>query len=203
MSLDMAIGFLDTSDRIGTVPGEEPPGGLATEIETRFRERLLRLARTRLDRRLVPRIDEDDVLQSVLRSFFVRHADGQFAFESWNEVWNLLVLMTKRKCVKQAQVHFAERRDVRRNSGLAGDSDDSVVDASPAGPMAAEVVLLAEASDRLWQELSDRERDVLALALAGRTIEQIGAELNRTQRTVRRLLGRVRERLERMAAEDV
>jgi RNA polymerase sigma-70 factor (ECF subfamily) len=198
----MVIGFVDPSDCIPALPGAEPLGGLAAEVDSRFRERLLRLAKTNLDRRLAARIDEQDVLQSVLRSFFVRHADGQFAFASWSEVWNLLVLMTKRKCVKQAQVHFAERRDVRRNSGLACATEGAEVNASSSGPIPAEVVLLAEASDRLWQELSDREKDVLALALAGRTIEQIGAELCRTQRTVRRLLGRVRERLELMAAED-
>jgi RNA polymerase sigma-70 factor (ECF subfamily) len=198
----MATGFIDTAECMASLPAE-PFGGLAAQIETRFRERLLRIAKTRLDRRLVPRIDEQDVLQSVLRSFFVRHADGQFAFESWNEVWALLVLMTKRKCVKQAQVHFAECRDVRKNSELSGATDGRMVNASSSESMPAESVLMAEASERLWEELSDREKDVLVLALDGRTIEQIGGELGRTQRTVRRLLGSVRERLERMAAEDV
>lgn len=185
----------------------------ASEIESRFGERLLRLAKTKLDRRLAARIDEHDVLQSVMRSFFNRHAQGQFGFDSWDEVWGLLVLMTKRKCVKQGKVHFAECRDVRRdsalgnlrvgNSGLESESMPYTLwePAVCLGSTPPAVVLLAEASERLFENLTDREQDVLALALAGRTVEQIGDELGRTQRTVRRLLGRVRERLECMASE--
>jgi RNA polymerase sigma-70 factor (ECF subfamily) len=198
----MATGFATTSDAaIARAHDDEPFGGLVAEIESRFGQQLLHLAKTKLDRRLAARIDEQDVLQSVLRSFFVRHAQGQFAFESWSEVWGLLALMTKRKCIKQAQVHFADCRDVRRNSGLACTGERELAQAVISEPMPAGGVLLAEASDRLWAELTEREKDVLALALDGRTIEQIGAELNRTQRTVRRLLARVRERLEHMAAE--
>lgn len=200
----MAVGFMDAADPCDAAPHVvSHPSRFASEIESRFGERLLRLAKKKLDRRLAARIDEQDVLQSVLRSFFERHAQGQFALESWDDVWGLLVVMTRRKCVKQAQVHFAGCRDVRRDAGIGYETQPQL-EWEPSlfpGPTPAELVLLAEASERLFKELSDREKDVLVLALAGRNIEQIGAELGRTQRTVRRLLGRVRERLERMASE--
>lgn len=202
----MAVGFIgvvDSCEAAAQVVGQ--PRCFVSEIESRFGERLLRLAKKKLDRRLAARIDEQDVLQSVLRSFFDRHAQGQFSLESWDDVWALLVVMTRRKCVKQAQVHFAGCRDVRRDAGLGYELHphlESEPNLFP-GPTPAEVVLLAEASERLLEDLSEREKDVLALALAGRNVEQIGAELGRTQRTVRRLLGRVRERLERMASEAV
>ena len=180
------------------------PGRLATEIEFRFGERLLRLAKKRLDHRLASRIDEQDVFQSVMRSFFGRHARGHFAFETWDDVWSLLAVMTRRKCVKQAEVHFARCRDVRRDAGV-GNAVEARFDRVSAlfhGSVPGDEVLIAEASERLLAELSEREQDVFALAFAGRTTEQIAAELGRTQRTVRRLLCRVRERLEQMATES-
>ncbi|RIK72824.1 MAG: hypothetical protein DCC67_18670, partial [Planctomycetota bacterium] len=62
-------------------------------------------------------------------------------------------------------------------------------------------VLLTEATNRLLKRLDRRESEVVALVLAGRTVEQVSRELRRTQRTVRRLLGRVRQQLERLAGE--
>jgi hypothetical protein len=31
------------------------------------------------------------VLQSVYRSFFLRHAEGEFAFTGWDGLWALLI----------------------------------------------------------------------------------------------------------------
>jgi hypothetical protein len=44
----------------------------AQEIWQRYAGRLLALARHNLDQRLRPRVDEDDVLQSMYKSFCVR-----------------------------------------------------------------------------------------------------------------------------------
>ena len=51
----------------------------ATEIFQRFARRLIGLARTRLDDRVRSKVDAEDVLQSVFRSFFVRQAVGWHA----------------------------------------------------------------------------------------------------------------------------
>jgi RNA polymerase sigma-70 factor, ECF subfamily len=177
------------------------PGSFACEIAARFGERLLQLARRKLDGRLTARIDEQDVFQSVLRSFFDRFQRGHFALESWEDVWALLAVMTTRKCVRQSQVHFAGRRDIRRDVNLSSALEVVAESGFDHGHKPEHAALLAETSERLFDSLTDREKDVLALALAGRTVEEIGVELGRTQRTVRRLLVQVRERLERMARE--
>ena len=44
----------------------------ATEIFHRFAARLIALARTRLDSRVRQKVDPEDVVQSVFRSFFIR-----------------------------------------------------------------------------------------------------------------------------------
>jgi RNA polymerase sigma-70 factor (ECF subfamily) len=161
------------------------------------------LANIKLDGRLTARVDEHDVVQSVLRSFFGSLQRGRCCFESWDDVWALLVVLTTRKCVKQSKVHFAGRRDARRDVDFENESLLGIGQTLKAisAPAADHALLLAEASERLFAVLTDREKEVLALAISGMTVQQIGLELGRTQRTVRRLLSRVRERLERMMRE--
>src|SRR5438093_631392 len=82
----------------------------ADAIFQRFARRLVGMARSRLDGRLRQKVDAEDVVQSVFRSFFDRSARGEFDFANWEGVWGLLVLLTVRKCGHRA-VHFhAERR---------------------------------------------------------------------------------------------
>src|SRR5713226_6239314 len=49
-------------------------------------ERLLPLARRRISQRLLPRVDPEDVIQSVFRTFFARLKDGQFSIADQNDL---------------------------------------------------------------------------------------------------------------------
>src|SRR5437773_1756774 len=64
----------------------------AREIVGRFTARLIALARTHLDQRLKQKVDPEDVLQSVYKSFFVRFAQGQFELKNWESLWGLLTI---------------------------------------------------------------------------------------------------------------
>ena len=70
----------------------------AAAVFRRFATRLAGLAGAKLDARLRGKVDPDDVLQSVYRSFFGRHAAGQFDFDGWDGLWSLLTTITVRKC---------------------------------------------------------------------------------------------------------
>ena len=71
-------------------------GRAADAIFHRFARRLVGMARGRLDGRLRQKVDPEDVVQSVFRSFFDRSARGEFDFANWEAVWGLLVLLTVR-----------------------------------------------------------------------------------------------------------
>src|SRR5437870_434016 len=77
----------------------------AREVFRRFARRLVGLARQRLDARLRQKLDPEDVVQSVFRSFFSRQAGGQFDLDDWDGVWALLTLITLRKCGHRVE-HF-------------------------------------------------------------------------------------------------
>ena len=40
----------------------------------------------------------EDVMASVFKSFFRRHAEAPFDLSSWDSLWSLLTLITLRKC---------------------------------------------------------------------------------------------------------
>ena len=77
----------------------------ATEVFNRFARRIVGLARQQLHAALRSKVDPEDVLQSVFRSFFNRQREGRFAIENWDSLWGLLALITVRKCCTVA-THF-------------------------------------------------------------------------------------------------
>ena len=77
-------------------------------IWQRYFHSLLELARSHLDRRVRPRTDEEDIAQSMYKSFCLRQQRGEFDLAGRDELWRLLVTITLRK-VRQRRQH-AERR---------------------------------------------------------------------------------------------
>src|SRR5438067_1701243 len=85
----------------------------AAQVCRRFTNRLIGLARVHLDSRIRQKVDPEDVLQSVYKSFFLRHAQGQFDFHGWEGLWSLLTVITVRKCGRWTRLFHTARRNVR------------------------------------------------------------------------------------------
>ena len=84
----------------------------AKRVFHRFAGQLVGLARRRLHAKIRSKVDPEDILQSVFRSFFRHQAAGEFPYlESWDELWGLLFTMTVRKCRAKWRLYQAERRD--------------------------------------------------------------------------------------------
>jgi RNA polymerase sigma-70 factor (ECF subfamily) len=145
------------------------------------------------------KVDPEDVMQSALKSFFWRHADGQFDLATWDGLWSMLVVITLRKCGHKAEHFRAGCRDIRREQAPLL-TDDSAVswEAVAQDPTASQAALLTEAMEQIMFSLGDeRERRMLELALQGYSTAEISELVDRTERTVQRVLSRVRKRLER------
>jgi RNA polymerase sigma factor (sigma-70 family) len=175
----------------------------ASEVFHRFAARLTALARSKLDERLRAKVDTDDVLQSVYRTFFRRHAGGQFGLEGWDDLWALLALITVRKCGDWREHFRAAARDVRAEVAGA----DRGVAAEALGvlardPTPSEATALADEVEMLLSGLSPRDRGVVALRLEGYTPAETAERLGLPQRTVFRVLERVKKRLQRLRDED-
>lgn len=172
-------------------------------IHQRFAQRLIALARTRMDKSLQPKLDPEDVLQSVFCSLVTRHADGRVDLYNWDSLWSLLVVMTLRKCKGQVKFFHREARDVRRENEPAPESPLSGYgwEALAREPTPLEAAELADTLESLMQRLTPRERAVATLRLQGHSVLEISARVGRTERTVERALERARYYLERLQPE--
>jgi RNA polymerase sigma-70 factor (ECF subfamily) len=174
----------------------------AAEVFHRFAGRLIALARTHLDGRLRQKVDPEDVLQSVYKSFFLRHAQGQLNPHDWDSLWSLLTVITVRKCGRWRERFQAGRRDVHAEVALQAPADESGGgwEALAGDPTPSEAAVLAETVEELPRGLEGRDRDIVALTLQGYTAAEISAQLRRPERTVYRVLGRVKKRARRLGA---
>src|SRR5437762_5158584 len=91
----------------------------AEDLFQRYAERLVRLAEQHLSRKVAGRVDGEDVVQSVFRTFFRRSAEGEFRIDSSAEIWRLLVKITLLKARAQGRRHTAGVRDVAAESPAA------------------------------------------------------------------------------------
>ena len=160
--------------------------------------RLVGLARVRLDERLRQKVDAEDVVQSVFRSFFMRQLEDQFEVRDAGNLWSLLAVITIRKCTN-VKVHFRRQsRDIGREMRIEAESADSAPswDVLARDPTPAHAAALTDLVEHLLAELPERERGMVALALEGKSLADISAEVNRAERTVRRTLEHFRQRLE-------
>lgn len=173
----------------------------AGEVVARFSRRLAALAQGRLSPQIRQKVDAEDVLQSVFKSFFVRHAGGQIDPTGWDNLWTLLTVIAVRKCAKRWNYYRADRRDVGREAAIDGGSE-AEWQPFDREPTPDEAVAVADTVEHLMRGLDERGRDILTLRLQGLLVEEIAREVGCAERTVRRVLDRVKVRLQSLDAGD-
>jgi RNA polymerase sigma-70 factor (ECF subfamily) len=164
----------------------------ATELVRRYETHIRRAVRIRLDPRLERVFDSMDICQSVLASFFVRAALGQYELDTPEQLLRLLATMARNKLSNQANKHKAGRRDYRRVTPTSGDEGGR--DPSPSQQVAARE-LLHEARRRL----SASELRLLDLREQGREwpaiAEQVGGNPEALRKKLTRAIDRVAHEL--------
>jgi RNA polymerase sigma-70 factor (ECF subfamily) len=180
--------------------GDEDAAAL---VFRRYGQRLVALASGQLGPRLRQKVDPEDILQSVLRSFFVRQAGGQYHPHSWDSLWSLLTVITLRKCGYQVRHFRAGCRDMRIEVTAAAAASGSATgwEGVARDPTPSEAARLTETVEELLRGLEGRDRQIIELSLQGYTPPEISAQVGRTERTIYRLQERVKKRLERLSAE--
>ncbi|HVS34447.1 MAG TPA: sigma-70 family RNA polymerase sigma factor [Gemmataceae bacterium] len=89
----------------------------ASDLFTEYEPAIRRMIRTRLRNLSLQRlVGEEDVCQSVMKSFFVRYRFGQYDVESPDQLRGLLARMAGNKLNDQHRRHLAARRDIGRVS---------------------------------------------------------------------------------------
>ena len=150
------------------------------------------------DSRLRRAFDSLDVCQSVLASFFVRAAAGQYDLQQPDQLRKLLVGMARKKLFSQVRKQRAQRRDVRRLEPIVQEDCAAVAaDPSPSRHY--------EALDLLYtfhQRLTPEERQLAELRAQGREWPDIAAEVGGTPSGRRKQLTRAIDRVARELGLD-
>jgi RNA polymerase sigma-70 factor (ECF subfamily) len=174
----------------------------ARQIFQRFACRLVGLARAHLDSKMRQKVDPEEVMQSAFKSFFWRYAEGQFDFADWDSLGSLLTLFTLRKCGHKVEHFRAACRDVRREAQVIEEADSSASwQAIAREPTPEEAFQLTETVEELFRGLDDADRQAVELSLQGYKAAEISAQVGLSERTVYRLLDRIKAKLQRFLAE--
>jgi RNA polymerase sigma-70 factor (ECF subfamily) len=160
----------------------------AEELVHKYEPLIRREVRLRLsDHRLERVFDSMDVCQSVLASFFVRTAAGQYEMDRPEQLVRLLVRMARNKLASAAREQHRQRRDVRR---VAPDGADALRGVVGDTPSPSRCVAGKELLEQFRAALSDEERRLADLRAEGHAWAEIAARLGGTPEARRAQLSR-------------
>ncbi len=174
--------------------GDETAAG---ELLDRYASRLIALAMSRIHGRLQRRIDPEDVVQSALGSFFRRVAEGAYEVDDKHGLWPLLATITINELRKRIAFHDADKRALDAEESIfTGESAVSFVPAALAEePGHEDEIALMEELDLVIAKLTPLHREIVMRSLSGDSPLVVAEGVNRTERTVRRVLERFRTML--------
>jgi RNA polymerase sigma factor (sigma-70 family) len=166
----------------------------ATELVRSYEPAIRRAVRIRLaDSRLARAFDSMDICQSVMASFFVRAALGQYELDAPEQLLKLLATMARHKLADQVDRERAECRDNRRvEEGSAETREVIAATSSPSRQVAA-----CELLQEVRRRLSPDERQLLELRDQGLDWGAIGAQLGGSPEALRKRLARATDRIAR------
>jgi DNA-directed RNA polymerase specialized sigma24 family protein len=158
-------------------------------------QRLVGLARSRLQGLHRGGGDEEDIALSALKSLLVRAERGEFPqLADRDDLWQLLYVITVRKAITLAKRERALRRGggaVCYLSEFEGTELEGAVDAEPNPDLALQV---AEECRRLLDLLADETLSRIALwKMEGYTNKEVARKLGVVEQTVERKVRRIRE----------
>ncbi len=171
----------------------------ATELVRHYEPTIRRVIRFRLrDTHLKTVLDSMDVCQSVMCSFFLRAAAGQYELEQPEQLVQLLVTMARNKLASRARLELAQRRD-RRRVTAAGDQAEQLA-AHTETP--SQVLVARELLEETYRRLAPEELELVRLRHDGLSWDEIAARLGETSQNLRKRFSRALNRVARELGVD-
>jgi DNA-directed RNA polymerase specialized sigma24 family protein len=174
------------------------------QLWDRYFERLVRLAGAKLPAHCRRAFDEEDIALSAFQSFCDRAGRGQFPqLDGRKDLWRVLATLTVRKAILTVRHQTRQKRGGGR---VLGESAVALRDGASATetysalaailskePTPDDAARFADSFDHLINKLHDPILKTIALRrLKGHTVEEIGAVLGTSTRTVDRKLRLIR-----------
>lgn len=169
----------------------------ARELFDTYVQRLLGLARTHLSDALQARVDPEDIVQSVFRTFFRKVADEQVLLGRSGDLWRFLAAITVNKARQRVEYELAAKRNPNRERAAAAGAAVLVTD-----PRDDDVLILVDEVASFLNGLDVRDRSILELRLQGERLDDIATAVGISEATVRRVLDRAGGELQRRLADE-
>jgi RNA polymerase sigma-70 factor (ECF subfamily) len=163
----------------------------AAEIVRLYEPVIRRAIRFRLtDAQMRNALDSMDICQSVLASFFVRAASGQYQLDQQEDLPKLLTTMARNKLKMLVRNQCAQRRDQRRVQAGVDALDLAAPEATASRQLAARDLLEA-----VHQRLSPEERALVEYRNQGLKWDDIARRLDGNPDALRLKLARALDRV--------
>ncbi len=167
----------------------------AAEIVTNYESLIRREVRMRLeDARLRRVLDSMDVVQSVMASFFVRSAIGEYDLDDPKQLIRLLITMTKNKVASAARREHRQKRDQRRTTS----DDAALLGVAQQGESPSQIASGNEMIARAKELLGQDERQMAELRAQGQSWDEIAQEMGGTAQARRVQFSRAVDRVSKL-----
>lgn len=172
----------------------------ATRLYLRYARRLHGLASRQTGTELRTRLDPEDIVQSVFRTFFRRAREGFYEVPDGEELWKLFLVIGLHKIRDAAAFHRASRRNVGRTQSMPNASEE-LVDGRNQDAYAEETLRIV--ISELLEKLSESQRQIVMLRLEGTQVQDISNQTKRSKRTVERTLQTFRDMMRQQLGPDI
>ncbi len=173
----------------------------AKQLYDAYVERLVALARRRISQRMAGRVDPEDVVQSVFRTFFHRAKEGQFRLDEQDDLCKLLMRITVHKTLRKVAYHKAAKRDLGMEMGHGHEPQEQLQSLLDREPTPEEAVTFLDQLEHFLGDLKPQERQIVEMRLQGCSNDEISEKLGIIDRKIRRIMEHVRTVAERMGME--
>jgi RNA polymerase sigma-70 factor (ECF subfamily) len=170
----------------------------STELYLRYVGRLQALIAAQSSADLARRVDAEELVQSVFRTFFRRAAHGHYSVPDGEEMWKLLLVIALNKVRAAGAHHRAAKRDMRQTVG--GEAFECALASKRARDEGA-LTVLRMVIDEVMEGMPVANRKMIELRIEGYEVAEIGEKVERSKRTVERVLQGFRDRLEGLIHE--
>jgi len=156
-----------------------------------------RVANKNLSPGIRRRVGPETIASSVCLTFLKRAERGEFDLPDPDSLANLLCVITTNKVRMKVRYHKRQKRSLELEVPAEAGEHLANSNWTP-----EDEAIFTEAFQGLMQSFNDREREILKSWLEGREKESIAQELHCSERTVRRTLNHVEERLSNMFSAE-
>lgn len=166
------------------------------ELFDRYVSRLISMVHRRMSGRLTRRVDAEDVVQSAFRSFFVGVDNEKFQIDQTGDLWRLLVVISLNKLRRKVAYHRAAKRGMDAEQSVQsprGDDNARCFEAAAHEPLPDAAAAVMDEFNALTAGLEPHQIEIVRLRMHGYEMTEIAEQVGRSERTVRRLLDKVRD----------